>query len=103
MRLELLRDADARQREVERTRIRGIVRDKLGRYAHRQAGVVLTFGTAPFDDPEQGNSLSATVNALLVEEFPHVFEEAVLNSYHKLSRDPDAVGTVELEIYWLLE
>jgi hypothetical protein len=99
---KLLR-GNATQKTEELDRIRDITRRELGNYAFRKAGMVITFGTAPIDDPTQGNRLAAQMNALLLEEFPAVFEDAVLNSYHEITRNPDAGDRVEMEIYWLLE
>jgi hypothetical protein len=101
--MEVLLGNDNARKEAERTKVLQAVQKELSGIGHRQAGIVLTFGTTRHNEPERGDKLAREVNTLLKEGLPHIFGRAVLKSYHQLSGDPASIGDTELEIYWLSE
>ncbi len=80
--------------------MRAQIREKFEVYGGEQAGIVLTFGISP--RPIEGNRLAAEVNRLLLDEYPEVFDSAVLRSYHIINGDRTQRGKVEVEVYFLL-
>jgi hypothetical protein len=81
--------------------LRARIRQSIAPYALRRAGIVLTFGVSP--DPFEGSQLAREVNRMLLEEFPQVFEGAILRDYHVIDKDLSHRGNVEVEIYFLME
>jgi hypothetical protein len=100
-------DADAllapggpeKTRAVEQ--LRAQIRERLVAVGSRKAGIVLTFGVSP--DPFEGNKIAREVNRVLVQEFPAIFETAILRDYHTIDPNRANRGNVELEIYFLIE
>ena len=97
---DVLLGADGPAKETERDWVRGQIREALASYALQQAGVVLTFGSSP--QPAEGNRLAAEVNRLLLDEFPDVFDPAILRNYHTINPDTSQRGGVEVEVYFLI-
>lgn len=103
----LVTDADAllapggpeKARAVEG--LRAQMRERIELIRTRKAGIVLTFGVSP--DPFEGNRIAREVNRILLEEFPETFETAILRDYHTIDPNRANRGTIELEIYFLLE
>jgi hypothetical protein len=89
------------EKDRARSDLRARIRQTIAPYALRRAGIVLTFGVSP--DPFEGSQLAREVNRVLLEEFPQVFEVAILGDYHIIDRDLSHRGNVEMEIYFLME
>jgi len=94
---DVLLGASGPEKDAERDRVRQQIRDEFGAYSSQRAGIVLTFGISP--RPLEGNRLAAEVNRLLLEEFPDVFDGAVLKEYHIINPSTSQRGTVEVEVY----
>jgi hypothetical protein len=88
-------------KSAEQERVRAQIREGFAEYGLERAGIVLTFGTSP--QPAEGNRLAAEVNRLLLEEYPDVFDPAVLRDYHIINGDRSQRGKVEVEVYFLME
>jgi hypothetical protein len=87
-------------KSAEQERVRAQIREGFAAYGLARAGIVLTFGTSP--QPAEGNRLAAEVNRLLLEEYPEVFDSAVLRNYHIINGDRSQRGKVEIEVYFLM-
>lgn len=86
----------------ELRQLRDQIQSSFAQYSNRrEAGIVLTFGTSP--NPNEGNTLSRSINELLVSELPSVFSNAVLNDYHTISANTNRRGEVEIEVYLVAE
>jgi hypothetical protein len=88
-------------KSAEQERVRAQIREGFAVYGRERAGIVLTFGTSP--QPAEGNRLAAAVNRLLLEEYPEVFDAAVLRNYHIINGVRSQRGKVEVEVYFLME
>lgn len=64
-----------------------------------RAGVALIFGTNP--SPTIGNRAAEEVAAILAEQYPQIFGNTVMKTYHFISADPGQNGDIELEIYFI--
>ena len=97
---DVLLGPDGPAKEAERDWVRGQIREALRSYASGRAGVVLTFGTSP--QPAEGNRLAAEVNHLLLDEFPGIFDAAILRNYHTINPNTSQRGVVDVDIYFLI-
>lgn len=66
-----------------------------------RAGIVLTFGHAPV--PGEGGEIAASVNQLLTQALPGVFEGAALREFHYIDAAPGRRGEVTIEVYVFVE
>ena len=96
----LLGPAGAEQDRARRD-LSARIRQLITPHRLRRAGIVLTFGVSP--DPSEGSQLAREANRALLQEFPSVFEVAILREYHVIDPDRAQRGKVEVEIYFLME
>ncbi|OJV96029.1 MAG: hypothetical protein BGO39_03375 [Chloroflexi bacterium 54-19] len=94
---------DGAVKDGERSRVKGQLRTLFGNYdGHRQAGFVLSFGTAPLSIYYEGIQISGEINRLMKEELPNVFGKAVTRDFYNISDLPANRGLVQIEVYFFL-
>lgn len=88
--------------QAERARIRDQLNQSLQPLAGRSAGFILTFATAPTQNPCLGNVIAEEVNRILMTDPTFASFSARLvppAPYHELVNTPTDYGRVTIEIY----
>ncbi|NJP04184.1 MAG: hypothetical protein HC837_00420 [Chloroflexaceae bacterium] len=99
--VDALLGTDTTQRNREQDRLRDAIRQQFAGLRGQRAGIVLTFGLAP--TPAEGGRLSREINELLQDTLPDIFGGAVMRDFHNIQGDPALRGTVEMEVYVLVQ
>jgi hypothetical protein len=102
--MQILLGPDAPRRSIEEERIRRLLHGELDKMAGERAGMVLCFGTALPSRSNEGVLLSRQINGILRTELPQMFGDfTVFKDYLNLTSDPESVGYVTIEIYWITD